>query len=348
LDWFLSLSLGALLLAGCAGLTFPLNPAVTETPEATALIAQLNGTIMPYHTSTPSRTLPPPTAELEIVFTPTPSATPFIHAIAEGETLLGIAIRYGVTLEALRAANPEVDPRLLSIGQVIVIPIQTVQIEQPEASPTSVPVRLLTPRCYPLGDGSLSCLVEIQNDQDYAVESIQVWLGLFDPNGELQRSQTSIPALNLLQGGGRTAVIFTFSPPVPLEYTAQAELLAAFPANDVENRYVETTFQGVQVERSPSKLQARIFAQITASGPVLWIWTAAVAYDEAGQIIGVRKWKGQPDCQIPATTPSEEESSTEELVMATPQPCGPFALEMDLFSLGPEMVRVELIGEAGR
>ena len=44
------------------------------------------------------------------------------HRVNPGETLSGIARNYRVSLRALRAANPEVEPRLLQIGAVLVIP----------------------------------------------------------------------------------------------------------------------------------------------------------------------------------------------------------------------------------
>jgi membrane-bound lytic murein transglycosylase D len=45
------------------------------------------------------------------------------HAVARGETLGGIAGRYGVRLADLQAANGGLDPRRLQIGQRLVIPV---------------------------------------------------------------------------------------------------------------------------------------------------------------------------------------------------------------------------------
>lgn len=44
------------------------------------------------------------------------------HAVASGETLYGIARNYRVSLDDLTAANPDVSPRRLRIGTVLVIP----------------------------------------------------------------------------------------------------------------------------------------------------------------------------------------------------------------------------------
>lgn len=45
-----------------------------------------------------------------------------VHRVAAGETLDGIARRYGVSVAALRRANPDVEPRRLQIGQRVRIP----------------------------------------------------------------------------------------------------------------------------------------------------------------------------------------------------------------------------------
>jgi len=45
------------------------------------------------------------------------------HRVRKGETLTGIARRYGIRLRDLEAANPGVRPQLLQIGQRLIVPI---------------------------------------------------------------------------------------------------------------------------------------------------------------------------------------------------------------------------------
>jgi LysM repeat protein len=45
-----------------------------------------------------------------------------IHTVEEGETLTIIAQKYGVSLSALKEANPDIDPNLIAVGQKINIP----------------------------------------------------------------------------------------------------------------------------------------------------------------------------------------------------------------------------------
>lgn len=44
------------------------------------------------------------------------------HRVQSGETFSHIAVRYGVSVGLLRAANPEIEPRRLQIGQWVVVP----------------------------------------------------------------------------------------------------------------------------------------------------------------------------------------------------------------------------------
>ena len=49
-------------------------------------------------------------------------ASPQTHTVQEGETLGQIAVSYGITLEALAAANNIINPQQISAGTVLVIP----------------------------------------------------------------------------------------------------------------------------------------------------------------------------------------------------------------------------------
>jgi LysM repeat protein len=110
--------LAGLLLAG--GCTRD-RPLPTPTPTATAHLAP----------ATPSPTAPP-------VITP---AVPEVryHTVQAGETLWGIADQYGVTVDALVAANELADPDALEPGQQLVIPEGENAGAQGSATPAPTP-----------------------------------------------------------------------------------------------------------------------------------------------------------------------------------------------------------------
>lgn len=45
-----------------------------------------------------------------------------LHTVRQGDTLAAIARQYGVSLEAVQAANPRLNPRRLRVGQTVVVP----------------------------------------------------------------------------------------------------------------------------------------------------------------------------------------------------------------------------------
>jgi hypothetical protein len=79
---------------------------------------------------------PSPTAEPSP--TPTPAPTPFIYTVKSGDTLSGIAAQFGVTLDALIAANADTlpDPDKLDVGDKLVIPTPQPDVVPGEPSPS--------------------------------------------------------------------------------------------------------------------------------------------------------------------------------------------------------------------
>ncbi len=45
------------------------------------------------------------------------------YAIKQGDTFFSLAARFGTTVDAIKKANPGVDPERLRIGQIICIPV---------------------------------------------------------------------------------------------------------------------------------------------------------------------------------------------------------------------------------
>src|SRR5258706_11988627 len=55
------------------------------------------------------------------------------HRVRPGETLSGIARQHGIALEALLAANPDIEnPDLIQVNQVIIIPAQALTDDEPD------------------------------------------------------------------------------------------------------------------------------------------------------------------------------------------------------------------------
>ncbi len=95
-----------MLIAGCGGAASPSPSSSSPSPEPT-----------PTPIVTPALPAPEPPAE------PSPQQDTGTYVVRNGDTLWSISRKFGITLEALQEANPEVtDPKKLRIGQKLVIP----------------------------------------------------------------------------------------------------------------------------------------------------------------------------------------------------------------------------------
>lgn len=92
------------------------TPAIAETATATPL----GQTATPTATALPAT--PTPAGPTD---TPTPEpGTPIQYEIESGDFLSTIAVDFGTTVDAILALNPDLDPDLLTVGQVILVPSQ--------------------------------------------------------------------------------------------------------------------------------------------------------------------------------------------------------------------------------
>ncbi len=92
------LTLLSILYSALAACTAP-------TPLPTATLTPL-AYLTPYLSPAPSQTAPAPTALTTFPVTPTVTPTPFLHVLTKDDTLLGLALRYGVSVQEILDANP--------------------------------------------------------------------------------------------------------------------------------------------------------------------------------------------------------------------------------------------------
>ncbi|MCJ7712678.1 MAG: LysM peptidoglycan-binding domain-containing protein, partial [Chloroflexi bacterium] len=118
--------LGTRLASGLGGATqAPAGNGASETASLPVVAATPSPTPAPTPSPTPTPTptpspTPPPTPSPTPK--PTPTARPTVHVVRRGETLSVIALRYGVTVEAIQAANGIKDPNIIVVGQRLTIP----------------------------------------------------------------------------------------------------------------------------------------------------------------------------------------------------------------------------------
>lgn len=276
----------------CIRFCLPLSIFVLLTacaPQQTLSTPQ-TGNLIPFATSTevPSQT----PESLIVAETPLPSPTPFTYTIKSGDTISSIALKFGVSMGDLQAANPEISPNAMSIGQVIKIPSNP---DNPsgEATPTPAPFTVQQVECYPTVDKGMWCFVLAHNDLPDFMENVSAQVTLVDAN-KIIASQTALLPLNILPPDTSLPLSVFFPPEIPFDVKPQVQILTAIRLLPNDQRYITVTVDNTLVQVNADGLSAR------ASGVVLsqskkktasQVWVAGTAYDEAGRVVGVRRWE---------------------------------------------------------
>lgn len=290
----ITIALLSLALAACAPQITPGVP--TATPRLRPLPSGTPAVLAAGLTATPGGVAATPV----IIASPTASATPVTHVVQEGETMLGIALDYGVSLDNLQAANPDVNPRFLSIGTVLIIP-------PPEggfavaatnlAPPPPAPVDLGQPACYALPTAGVYCLVAAHNPGEAALENVSARVILAGADGLPMASAVAFAALDLIPPGTAAPLAVLFDPlPRPVMATEVEVLtgnLALEPAP--AGRAAVLAVQDLRGGELGGRWTATGLAVNASGRAVSETWAALTLFDAQGAIVGYRKqWLGGP------------------------------------------------------
>jgi LysM repeat protein len=274
-------TIAVLLLAGCS------RPIDAPTPSPGPLGVTLPAPT-PRSTRLPGERTPPPT------LTPAPTPTPVIHIVEPGETLSDIALRYGISLDALQAANGVLTPETLQIGQQLIIPSGG---PGPAASggalllptPTPLPVVVQRTALYETPAGSVWVLGEVLNPGGAALENAQVRVALLDASGAEAASGTAFTALDVIPIGGKSpfGVLFVSPPANVASFVVTA--IRAEASLEPGNRYVPIAIASRQ--SALEGLQFKVSGSITHQGNFAATGVSVVltTYDAAGHVTGYRQ-----------------------------------------------------------
>ncbi len=269
-------------IASC-GQVITLEP--TPTPPPTATIAVALSAATPLPTSTPAPYTPAPT------MTPTVTPTPIVHTIQAGESLLSIASQYDLSVAELQDANGILDPRLLQVGQELIIP-RPEEVEADvatTATPTPLPVTVQNVYFSETSIGGLWVLGEVLNSSGMALEQVRVAVSLLDAQGKEIGKADGLVALDLVDANERAgfAILFGVLPGKFAQYRAVA--VRAVPA------YVGSYYRDLQIRNLKSEGERYAAYTVTGtiynSGPEEAIEAEVVltAYDTLGRVIAMRK-----------------------------------------------------------
>lgn len=255
------------------------------TPEPTATVALLQRAT-PRPTATPAPYTPEPTP------TPTLTPTPIIYVVQRGDNLLRIAGLYGVSVEALQEINGITDPRLLRIGQTLIIPPEEgdeTALAGPTATPTPMPVEIsqLTFNHAPTGEWWV--LGEVYNPNAEPLEQVVVQVVLLDDEEqEIGRGEAFVE-LDLVEPGGKVPFALQIAASQPAFASYQAMAISAVPA------YVGSYYRDLEVRDVTAESERyatyRLTGRVVNVGPeeAVAVNVVATLYDAVGRVIGVRR-----------------------------------------------------------
>jgi LysM repeat protein len=312
----------------CFYLSVGLTVACASSAEKTPASPTNTAVIRPYVDDTATVQAPPSGApEFLPTIAPVPTSTPFLYTVVANDTLIGIAVRFNVSLDELLAVNPGVDPRFLSIGTELVIPSSDGEsVVSSLPTPTPVPVAVSDPTCYMTADGGMWCIILIENDQLRPLENFIAVLELVDEEGEQAASQIALTPLNVLQPGERMPLFTVFQPPIPGWQQMNARLLTSLEVSEDDERYLAAEITGFQMHISDNGLQGQVYGQVQLQDEdqsASLVWVAVIAYGGDGNVVGFRRWEGL-DLEGGAT----------------------LDFDLQVYSMGPKIEQIEVLVEA--
>lgn len=260
--------------------------ACAPMPEDAASPLQ-NTTPQPNNTPSPAATLTPNV--LIVLETPLPTNTLQIYIVESGDTISEIAEKFKVPQNDLLAANPDVNPNSLTIGQTLFIP-------DPSAPPTTastltpVPVPVTQAACHPTTDSGVWCFALIQNNTATVLENVSARITLFDENNNVLASQTAFMPLDVI-AQNTSLPVYVYFPNTPANVNPQIQILSAMPGG---SSYLPAMLSNTTAKIDWNGKNAQVRGQVflpAESTAATRVWVAAVAYDQNGTVVGVRRWE---------------------------------------------------------
>jgi LysM repeat protein len=276
---------GCWLVAGCGQIIAPTSAVTVAQTSATPSAYTVTPTSTPQPTSTPRPATPIASS------TPTVTPTPVIYTIQSGDTLLDVAIRFDTSPEAIQDANGIVDPRLLQIGQELIIPPPVGDPADPATpTPTPPPLAVEAISFLETRQGALWCLGKVRNPGAEALSEVVVEASLFDSGGVLLAREAAFIQLDVIPSGEAIpfAVLFDSPPSSFAQYHVAA--VSGIPITAQARYYFDLEafdLQGAQIDVSTYRLRGQL--RNTGLYDAQSIRLVAVVYNTDDKVLAQRQ-----------------------------------------------------------
>lgn len=271
-----------------------------DLPQNSPSQMHIEGNLTPYQTITPESHQEKPTNVPTVTPLPLPTSTPYIYTIEEGDTLLEVAFRFGLTLDELLAANPSIDPQFLRVGSDIQIPLFEEEGDQFfEATPVPIVIENPNPQCYPSPKGDAWCYLLVKNDLETAVENLTARFTFYNEKGETVRQEVAVSPLNVIKPGVKMPLVLYLESPLESDFSTSAQIITGLNVSIDDTRYVSARIDQEEVNIFSDRRRARVSGavqldsseQIDKTGTEKLVWVLAVAFGENGDVVGFRRWE---------------------------------------------------------
>jgi LysM repeat protein len=298
-----------LLIAGC-------GPAVTSAENFPTPVRWQSPTV------SPSRFFP--TRETSLTPTLAPTPTLQTYTVRAGDTFGSIATKFGITVDALIGANPKVDPNILSIGTILVIPAKPVGTGTPVPTPTPATLVVEPAYCYAQTGGGRWCLALVGNPGPDPVTGVYLRFSLYaSDTADPSISKEAALPVTVLPAGSRTVAAVYFAPDESQDEILRVELVSAIRSAETAD-LLPLTILKEESRPLPDGLELFVEFRMDSESAANRLDAALVLLDTAGRPIGFRILRSEGEW-----------------------PAGPaHSLTLDAFELGGEWTDYEFILQA--
>ena len=261
--------------------------------------------LRPYSTATSSVTAPPPAGLVLSAPAPLPSPTPFLYTVQAGDTLSQVAEKFHVSLDAVVSENPDLNPNAMAVGRVLKIPGNPASLAVGATpTPETLPVQQIA--CHPTVDGGLWCFVLVQNDSASSIENVTAQVTLVGVDGQSIASKSAVLPLDVLPPDQSMPLAVFFPPAVPGEAVPHVQILTAMRLLSNDARYLPASVRETLARVAWSGLTAQLTGEVFLPGEsaaAKSVWVVAVAYDQGGNVVGLRRWESSAGLEPGASLP---------------------------------------------
>lgn len=305
--------------------------ACTASAPATGALPTSTARALPprYLSPTPSATATRPAWPTGTLPRPTP--TPLVYTVQKGDTLSGIALRFGVPVDVLRKANPGLNPNAMPVGATLVIPLDPTYMPGPPTPTPPSELHLGPVACYPEGTGGAWCFALVENPTQ------QAWMHILARLEVLTWGTAATPAVRSvrfqslalhLPAGQSLPLVAHLPPPWPGFWQARGVLERALPLepNTQQARFSPVTWSQPTLTWGPYRGWVRLETEWRVGEEAAWVRLVAWATDGRNRVAAARAW----------TWPGPWKAGAEEKVTVY------------LYSAGPQLDAVHLWVEGVR